>query len=82
MRASPDRATWCSMSCTRKGVVDKEAGQHQQCRAWNIEQRAHGIGQNVVEPRPPAVRPNMPERGDDTIGDDRLQIVGGTRRGD
>jgi hypothetical protein len=30
------------------------------CRARDIEQCADGVGQNIFEPRPPAVRPHMP----------------------
>ena len=56
-------------------VVDQKAGEHQQGRARHVEQSAHGIGQDVIEPRPPAVGPDVPERGDHAVGDDWLEII-------
>ena len=60
-------------------LVDQQAGEHQQRAAGNVEQRAHRVGQDVIEARPPALRPDMAEGGDDAIGDDRFQIVGHRR---
>ena len=61
--------------------VDQQAGEHQQRAAGHVEQRAHRIGQDVIEPRPPALRPDMPEGGDDAIGHDRLQLLGHSGEG-
>ena len=69
------------MSCTRKRLVDEQAGEHEQGRARNVEQGAHRIGENVIEPWPPAVRPDMPEGGHHAVGDDRLEIVRHAREG-
>ena len=55
-------------------VVDQEAGEHQQRRARYIQQGADSVGKNIVEPRSPAVRPDMAECGHHAIGDDRLEI--------
>jgi hypothetical protein len=57
-------------------LVDQQAGEHQQRAAGHVEQGTYRIGQDVVEPRPPTVGPDMPECGDDPIGDDRLQLLG------
>ena len=57
-------------------LVDQEAGEHQQCAAGDIEQRAYCVGQDVIEPRPPALRPDVAEGGDDAIGYDRFEIIG------
>ena len=43
-----------------KPVIDQQARQHQQGSSGHVEQSAHGIGQDVVETRPPTVRPDMP----------------------
>ena len=57
-------------------LVGQQAGEHQQGAAGNIEQRAHRVGQDVIETRPSALRPDMAEGGDDTIRDKRLEILG------
>jgi len=62
-------------------LVDEQAGEHEQGRARNVEQRAHRIGENVIEPWPPAVRPHMPEGGHHAVGDDGLEIVRHAREG-
>ena len=63
-------------------LVDQQAGEHQQRGAGHVEQRAHRVGQDVIEPRPPALRPDMAEGGDDAIGDDRFEILGHAPIGD
>ena len=44
--------------------VDQQAGEHQQCAAGHLEQRAYSIGQNVVEARSLALGPDVPESRD------------------
>ena len=65
-----------------EGLVDEQAGEHEQGGAGNIEQSADGVGEDVIEPRSPAVRPDMAKGRDDAIGDDRLEMIGNTGRGD
>ena len=65
-----------------KGVVDQQAGEHEKGRAGHVQQRAHRVGEDVIEPRTPAVRPDVAEGGHDAIGDDRLEIVAARARGD
>src|SRR5208283_5574751 len=64
-----------------KTLVDEQTGEHEQGRTRNVEERAHRIGENVIEPWPPAVRPHMPERGHHAVGDDGLEIVRHAREG-
>ncbi len=64
-----------------KTLVDEQAGEHEQSGTRNVEQGAHRIGENVIEPWPPAVRPHMPERGHHAVGDDGLEIVRHAREG-
>ena len=64
-----------------EALVDQQAGEHQQRRTGNIEQRAHGVGEDVVEARPPAVRPDVPERRHDAISHNGLEVVRHVREG-
>ena len=64
-----------------EGLVDEQTGEHEQGRTRNVEQGAHGVGENVIEPRPPAVRPDMPEGRHDAVSDDRLEIIRDARQG-
>lgn len=52
-----------------EGLVDEQAGQHQEGGAGRVEERAHGVGEDVIEPRPPALRPDVAEdrRQDDAL---------------
>ena len=45
------------------------------------EQGADRVSEDVVEPGTPALRPDMPKRGDDAIGDNRFEILGHSRQG-
>ena len=64
-----------------KALVDQQTGEHQERRTGNIEQRSHRVGQNVIEPRPPAIWPDVPESGHDAIRNDRLEVVRDVREG-
>ncbi len=64
-----------------KALVDEQAGEHQQRCTGNIEQRAHGVGQDVVEARPPAVRPDVSKCRHDAISHNRLEVVRHAREG-
>ena len=55
-------------------VVDEEARQHEKRAAGNIEERSHCIEENIVEARPPAIRPDMAEGGHDAVGDNWPEI--------
>ena len=44
-----------------EGLVDEQAGEHEQGGAGDVEQGADGVGEDVIEPRSPAVRPDMAE---------------------
>ncbi len=59
-----------------KGLIDQQARDHEKGGAGNVEDRAHGVGEDVIEPLPPALRPHVPEGRHDAIGDDGLESVG------
>src|SRR6266702_1067596 len=67
-------------SCT-EGLVDEKAGKHEKRRTWHVEQRAYRIGQDVVETRPPAIRPHVAEGGHDAISDNGFEIIRDAREG-
>src|ERR1051325_7186175 len=62
-------------------IVDQQAGKHEEGRAGRVEKRADGAGEDVIEAWSPAVRPNMTESGNDTIGHDWLKVVGDAGEG-
>ena len=50
--------------------------------AGHVEQGAHGVGEDVIEPRPPALRPHVAKGRHHAIGDDGLEIIGHAREAD
>lgn len=38
-----------------KGFIDEQPGKHEKRGAGNIEQRTHGVGEDVIESMPPAI---------------------------
>ena len=62
-------------------LIDEQTGKHQERGTGHIEQRAHGVGENVIEPRPPVIRPHVAEGGHDAVGNDGLKIVRHAREG-
>lgn len=64
-----------------KGIVDQEAGKHEQGHAGDVEKCTHGVGHNVIKARPLALRPDMPEGCDDPVGDYRRKVERNVREG-
>src|ERR1019366_7193638 len=57
-----------------EALLDEEVRQHEKRAARNVEERSHRIEENIVEARPPAIRPDMTEGGDDAVGDNWPEI--------
>jgi hypothetical protein len=47
----------------------------------NVDERSRRVGENVIEARPPAIRPDMPESGHNTISDNRPEVGRHVREG-
>ena len=58
-----------------KGVVLQKAGEIEQRRVGHIHERTNGMREDVLQARPPEVRPDGTKSADDTIGNERTKIL-------